>query len=173
RTAIREDREARLVLEETVVADIGRATGDLALRRVEQEGRDHELALLEVLDRPEVDLVVVLVLEDRRDREADDGHGEDPGNDGAESERRALEEHVAVDALGLRWSRRRLAFARRDRGSARRRGWELTPPVVAGDVADPEEAKNDCQGRADRHGGPADDQPDENADDADREADRP
>ena len=48
RAVVRDDREARLLAEEAVVADEGRPPRDDALRRVRGEGRDQELALGEV-----------------------------------------------------------------------------------------------------------------------------
>ena len=84
-----------------VVADVRRAARDLALLRVLQEGRDHELALGEVLDRAEVDVGARLLDERRRDREAEDRQRHEAADHGAEAERRGLEELVARVALDL------------------------------------------------------------------------
>ena len=48
-------REARHAVEQAVVADVHRPPAHLADLRVLEEGRDHELALGEVVDRAEVD----------------------------------------------------------------------------------------------------------------------
>src|SRR5205814_3314472 len=70
----------------------------------------------------------------------------------------------------------------RDRGRAsggglgaahRRLDAGVLVPVTARDVAHPEKAEDDRHEGTDRGRGPADDQPDEDADDPDREADRP
>ncbi|TML39578.1 MAG: hypothetical protein E6G25_08115 [Actinobacteria bacterium] len=183
RAAVREHGEARLVADETVVADVGGSAGDFACGRIAQEGRGHELAFLEVVDRAQVDLIVVLVLEDRRDREADNGHGDNAGDHAPEAERRPLEEDVAREALArLRRRHRRLApvgrHGRRAFGGrlgAAHRGLraDVAVPIVAGHVAHPEEAEDERDPGADGHSSPTDNQADEDADDADREADRP
>src|SRR6185295_17371312 len=64
--AVREDGEARLaVLGRPVGADVRGPPRDLALVWLEEEGRDDELPLREVVDRPDVDLVVSLADERR------------------------------------------------------------------------------------------------------------
>src|SRR5262249_20545134 len=95
RTPVRDDREARLGAKEPVVADVCSTERDLAFDRVADVRRDNDLALLEVRERTEVDFVLMMVLEYRTDREAEDRHGDDAGDHAAETERRALEEGVA------------------------------------------------------------------------------
>src|SRR5207302_3771556 len=148
------------------------AARDLAFGGIDEEGRDHEFALLEVRDRPQVDLVVMRVLKDRSDREADDRNGDDAADHGAEAERRAFEERAAGETVaGFRSSRRRFGGGlSTTRG---RLGAEIAAPGVGRDVAHPEEAEQDRQRSPDRDGWPTDDKPDEDAHDADREADRP
>ena len=60
----------------------------LADLRVLEEGRDHELALGEVVDRAEVDVLLVLVRERRQDGEAEHRQRDDAADHGAEAERR-------------------------------------------------------------------------------------
>ena len=112
------------------------------------------------------------VLKDRSDREADDRHCDDAADHGAEAERRAFKERAAGETVaGFRSSRRRFGGGlSTTRG---RLGAEIAAPGVRRDIAHPEEAENDRQPGADRGGRPADDQPDQDAHDADREADRP
>ena len=182
--AVREHGEAGHVVGEPVVADVGRAARDLAFGGIAQEGRDHELALLEVRDRPQVDLVVVRVLKHRSDREADDRDGDDARDYRTQAERGSFEEDAAREALA-RLRRGHPRFARGSRWSGGALGGGLgtargghgddvrVAAVVTRGVAHPEEAEDDGDDDADRSGGPADDQADEDADDPDREADRP
>jgi hypothetical protein len=90
-----EGGEARLALELAVVADEHRAAGDLADLRVLEVGGDHELALGEVLDRPEVDVLLLLVRESGQHGEAEHGQRQDAADDTAEAERRGGEEGAA------------------------------------------------------------------------------
>src|SRR5205823_10085975 len=56
RASVREDREARLVLQQAVVPDVRRASRDLAGGRVLDEGRDHVGSGGEVGQQAEVDV---------------------------------------------------------------------------------------------------------------------
>src|SRR3954451_4558064 len=99
--AVRDDREARHLLlrlgvgDVAVVADEGRPPTDLALGRIDDEGGDEPLAEREFLDRPQVDLVLLLAYEPGEDREADDGQRDQASDGGAEPQGRALEEDAA------------------------------------------------------------------------------
>src|SRR6186997_1047973 len=95
-----EDREARLTaVGEAVVADERRAAAHLAHLRVREERRDDVLALGEVLERPEVGLVLLEVRERREDGEPEDGERDDGADRRAETEGRRLEEARARVAL--------------------------------------------------------------------------
>ena len=111
------------------------------------------------------------------------GHGDEAADDGAEPERRALEEEVAREAVArLVRGHRRFAAVGRNRWRAR----SIRAGSASGDRLDPlasmsvvtsrspEEAEDDAIDGADRHDDHrVDDQADEDARDADREADRP
>ncbi len=122
--AVREDREARLAVEQAVVADVRRAPRDLALLGVEQEGRDHELVLGKVVERADVDVGVALVDERRQDREAEDGKGDHSADHRTQAERRRFEELRArvADDLAL------FGFGQVGRDRRRRRCRAQAPP---------------------------------------------
>ncbi len=172
RAAVREDREARLAAEQAVVADVRGAARDLARLRVLDERRDHELALREVRQEAEVDVVELLALERRGDEQADGRDGDDAADQRAEAERRALEElaarvGLARDRGGLGRGLRRGAAARvgggggsawrmpaeRSRTQRKPKSAAIAPPIATRPAVD--------------------DQADEHARDADGEADRP
>ncbi len=178
RAAVRDDREARLAVQLTVVADVRGAVRHLAGLRVHEELRHEPLAFREVLQRAQVDFRVPLSLERGDDHEADGGHGHETADQTAQPERRALEEPIAREALaGLDLGRCRLArigragFAcaaalRLDRGD------RLASKLLRR-CAGPEEAADDRDHDADRHDHlRVDDQPDEDAGDPRREPDR-
>src|SRR5919109_1078290 len=182
RTAFGDDRDAGLPLERPVVAQVRRPPAHLALLGIEVEVGDHPLPLREVGERPQVDRLVALLREGGDDREADGGHGHDAADDAAEAERGAFEElrpWIAGRLSGRRLGHGRAAFVGRDRRRCgllggfrfRRRRWR--DPMSHGDVADPQEAEKERYHRADRDRGPADDEADQNADDANGEPDRP
>jgi hypothetical protein len=145
------------------------------------EGRDEPLALREVVERAEVDVGVALVLEGRHDHEADHGYGDETPDHRAQAERRRLEETAPRETLaGLGLRHRRLAAVRRDGRSVG--NGRLAPlgldglglaPVLHRRVARPEKAEDDryrCPDRRDQLR--VDDQSDEDARHAHREADR-
>ena len=114
----------------------------------------------EVGERADVDARMALVEEGGRDREADGGHRDDAADDGAEAERRSLEELRAREAIRGDGQRRAA-----DVGGARRAGRPLGGALVLdrvrlGDqvasgreLAHPEEA----EGHRDRGADPDDD----------------
>src|SRR2546422_573079 len=109
RATVRNDREARLAVQLTVVADVCGPVRHLASFRVHEELRHEPLPGGEVVQRAQVDLRIPLPLERRHDHEADRGHGHETADHGAQSERRALEEPIAWEALaGLDLGRCRL-----------------------------------------------------------------
>src|SRR5712691_3845021 len=176
RAAIRDDREARLTVQETVVADVRRAMRDLPGLRMHEELRHEPLPLGEVVQRSEVDVRVPLLDVRRHDHEPDCGYGHEPADHAAEPERCALEEAVSGESMGLRhrrlavgWGylggRRNLAPLRLDRlGRA---------AILHRRLARPQESEHDRDRRADRrHDDRIHDQPDEDAGNAGREADR-
>ncbi len=168
-----ERREARLAVEQAVVADEHRAPRHLADRRILQVGGDHELALGEVLDRPEVDALPLLVRERGQNREAEDRQGDDATDHGAETEcARGEERAPRIRPLLI------LARVRRGCGGGQRRarlGLDRGRRRAhrPRDVADPEEAEDERDHGADHRGDGADDETGEENRDADREADRP
>src|SRR5439155_6199856 len=106
--AVRDDREARLAVQGTVVADVRGAVRYLAGVRMHEELRHEPLTLSEVLQRAQIDLGIALALERRHDHEADRGHRHETTDDAAQPECRALEEPAAWKALagrGLRHCR--------------------------------------------------------------------
>src|SRR5579859_1750375 len=190
---VRDDREARLLrrLAGLRILDRGRAvvpdergsSRHLALRWVDGEGSDVPLADRELLDRAEIDLVLLLVEEGRQEREAGDRHRDDAADHAAEAERGALEEaaprHGGLGDVGKRDSllvggRRRHPRAGLARLPPLGLDDERMPAQLGGRVARPEDPEDDGDRRADRGDQLGiDDQADENDDDADREADRP
>ena len=68
--AVGDDREARQLAEETVVADERRAPRHLALRRIRREGGDHVLAHRVVAERADVLLLDTLVQQRGPERES-------------------------------------------------------------------------------------------------------
>ena len=139
------------------------------------------LALREVVERPEVDALRVL-LHERRAATAKPSAGTvtTPPITRAEAERRALEEDRCAGSVSSLVGRRRGA-ARARRRPARRLGagarlrLELDRPRVAARRrrAPRANAKTTAIARADGDDDPADDEADEDAGDADREAERP
>src|SRR5207244_7302582 len=111
--AVRDDREARLAVQGTVVADVRGAVRYLAGVRMHEELRHEPLTLSEVLQRAQIDLGIALALERRHDHEADRGHRHETTDDAAQAEGRALEEPAARKALA-RLGHCRLAPIRRD-----------------------------------------------------------
>ena len=166
--AVREDREARHAVLQAVVAHVRGAPRDLALLGVAQEGRDDEVALGIVLDRPDVDVVVTLVDERGQDREAGDREGDHPRDHAAEPERRQPEERAPAVQLGV-------LFRLVDRHRARRRCDCIGRRLPAGHgIAHPDEPARDHHDGADGRRRPtADHEADERDGQADREAERP
>ena len=144
----------------------------LALGGILEERRDDVLALREVRERPEIDVLMLVVLESRNHREAERRQRDETADDAAEPERAELEEDRA--AVG-----RNLLSARRRRSSATSTVAVPGTGACAGSRMprvrsyDPEEAEHDGERRPDHDAPPADHESDEQADDADREADRP
>ena len=173
RAARVEDREARHAFQLAVVADEHRASAHLADLRVLEECGDHELALGKVVERPELDVRLVLVRERRQHHEAEHRQRDHAPDHAAEAERGRGEKHAArvggalvVALVGTRrGSRERGSSLRLDR---RRRG-----SYGLRDVADPEEPEGEGDHAADDRGDSADDKTGENDGDADRKADRP
>src|SRR5215210_3048915 len=117
RAAVRDDREARLPAELSVVADIRRPAGDLSCLRVEEERRHEPRPLGEVLERPEVDVGRALLAERGHDHEADRRDRDETADHGAEAERGRFEEAAAREALArLGLGHRRFAVVRGNRG---------------------------------------------------------
>ena len=153
-----------------VVADEHRPPRHLADLGVLHVGRDHELAFGELVDRPEHDVLLVLVRERRQHREAEHRHRDQAADDGAEAERRDGEEGAARIRLRLARPGRldrlvRLALLGLD---GRRRGADGLR-----DVAEPEEAEGERDHGADDGDDRADDDPGQDARDTDGEPDRP
>ncbi len=172
-----EDREARLAcFGQSVVADERRSPADLARTLVREERGDDVLALREVLDRPEVGLVLLEVRERGKNGEAEHRKRDDRADRRSDTERRSLEEARA------RVRRKRLL--RGDRAGRRRSGLirdgarlrldrrDLVADVTR-DVARPEEAEGDGDDRTDRGHDPADDQAEQETRHSDRECNRP
>ena len=170
--AVRENGEARLAAEQAVVADVGGAARYFARLRILDERRDHELAVREVRQEAEVDVVELLALDRRGDEQADGRNGDDAADQRAEAERRALEELAA--RVGLARDRGGLGRGFDRRRRTRRRWGRLGMAHARREVAHPEqpEERGDC-GADQRHDQWVDDQADENDRDADGETDRP
>ena len=150
-----------------VVPDECGSAGDLALLRVREVGRDHVLVLGEVVERAEIDLVLVDVREGRQHHEPEDqGVSSPPG----EADQRRLEEHRArvdgqllVGASAVAPSVTRRVSVR---SPARRHARRASRRVA-------EEPENDREHRTDRGNEPAEHQAEQETRDPDREADRP
>jgi hypothetical protein len=175
--AVGDDREARALAEEAVVADVRRPPRDLAVFGLEQERRNHELVLGEVVDRAHVDLRMALLDEGWEDREAQHRRGDDHADQRAEPQRRGLEELRArvADDLALTGIGTRGAGAGRLPRSWRRLGRSCR--FLAAErlrrIPDPEEPEDRGYHGADDEDDLADDQSEEDAGDANGEADRP
>ncbi len=170
-----QDREARRAVEQAVVAHVGGSARDLALRRVEQEGCDHEAVLGEVVERTDVDVVGPLVDERIDEGGAEDRQRDDASDDCAEPERHAFEElrpreadDLALTGLGNRGP------AVGHRTSIRLgRGDRLYRTDRTSDLADPEETEERRDHCADGGDQPAEDDTDEQNGDANGEPHRP
>src|SRR5439155_10347825 len=92
---VRDDREARLAVEQSVVADVRRAARHFTEPRIDEVRRELPLALGEVRQRAEVDTVLELLAECRAERHHERRNGNDRADHAAESERRALEKTTA------------------------------------------------------------------------------
>ena len=106
-------------------------------------GRDHVLALGEVGDRPEVDVVRLDPVADerRQDAEPEHGQGDARADEPADADRREREEGGAIDVLVDVAGR----GDRRSRLAARGRAHRMLPE----EVAHPEEAEDEGDQRAD------------------------
>ena len=169
--------EARDVVEEPVVPDVRRSAGDLTVRRVEQEGDDHEVVQREVVERrrrrprewpclmkggrsvkPRTGAVTMPPIRAPR-----------PSVDASRNTERGYlmtspSPGSAIGGPALRCGRRRrLGLGLRRSGA----------PEAPRDLADPEEAEDRRQHGADGDDDRLQDQADEDADDADGESDRP
>ena len=168
--AVRDDREARDAVLLAVVPDEGRPPADvlrLVLLRVEL--RDHVLLLGEVVERPEVDVVVALADEGGRDHEAERRDRDERADRRADAERRELEEDAARIPLGLLGA---LLLLDRQLGDRLLGDDGLglgSRPDVAGHLADPGEAEEEREDAAGDREPPVDDQPDEDEGDPARE----
>ena len=166
-----DDREARHLVDDPVVADEGRLPRNLTLRRERLERCDDVLALGEVLERPEIDVLLRwIVRERRRDREPDDRDRDDRPDDSSDPERGELEELAPRVALGRLDSidDLDLGFSREFRRDRRSRACA----VARSRIADPEQAEDDRDTRADRDDPPVDDEADKDQRHAGGEAER-
>ena len=170
-----DDREARLLVgAQPVVANVRRAPRDLALTLAAGEGGDHERPFGEVSDRPEIDGVRLDSLPGERgengkaERRQDDAGADDP----AETDRGERDEARAAVGLEVLSLGSELRLRRRAVDERVCRG-RVDGGMRPGRVANPEHTEDDGDRGAENCGRPADHEPDEDAGDPDREADRP
>src|SRR5215210_6111768 len=165
-TAVGDDRDARPAVLLPVVADEGRPARHLSGGRVEEERRLPPFALGVLVERAEIDALELLPREGRQHGESEDGHRDDARDHTAEPERRQLEELVARKALDER-------LLARGHGRDGLRLGKGGRTIGGHHVAGPEERKDGCDDHAGDDDRQADDEPYEDARDADGEPDRP
>ena len=168
RAAVRDDREARLAVEKSVVADIRRATRHLSELWIDEEVGDEPLSFGEVGDQTEIDAVLPLLPERRAERHYERWYRDDRPDHAAEAERRAFEKSAAWEALAdPRRGHCRLTFLRGNRGCRfDRRGGPPFGLDGRRQVRDGDRAPDRCDEER------AHDQPDEHAGDPRGEPDR-
>src|SRR5437870_4362175 len=108
RAAVRDDREARLAVQEPVVADVRRSVRNLTRLGMHEELRHEPLALGEVRQRAEVDLGIALLAIGGDYHEPQRRYGDESADHTAEAERGELEELAPREPL----TRRRLRHRR-------------------------------------------------------------
>src|SRR5262249_1407256 len=125
-TAVGDAGEARLAVRHAVVADERAAARDVSLLGVGDERGHDVLALGEVLDRAEVDILVPRLEARGQHGEAERGQRGDRADERAEAQRGGFEEDAAGEALGgLRLRHRRRTLVRSKRPSGGRRAVRL------------------------------------------------
>jgi hypothetical protein len=145
-----EDREARHVADQAVVAHICGAARDHARLRIRQEGGDHVLPLRKGVDRPEVDRALTPPAERGQDRRSGRGQRDSEADQGSEAHGRSRQESAAREPLRLE---RRASL---DQG----RGRDGLPAASASGLARPENSRADGDRAAHGDQQQVDDQPD-------------